>query len=113
MNNLLRKFRTRRRQAGVKKYTLHDLRRSAVTNWASRLPIHVVQKLAGHSDIKTTQTYYLFVRKEDIARAQQVQAKLLGNVHVPGATDQLLTNSASKRHFPGRRGCRPKREVPD
>ena len=108
MNNVLRKFKTRCRQAGVKEYTLHDLRRSCITNWALHLPIHVVQKLAGHSDIKTTQTYYLFVRKEDIARAQQVQAKLLGNVHVPGATDQLLTNSAQKRHFPGQRGCPPK-----
>ena len=113
MNNLLRKFRTRRHQAGVKKYTLHDLRRSAVTNWASRLPIHVVQKLAGHSDIKTTQTYYLFVREEDIDSARSAQAKLLGNVHVPGATDKLLTKSASKRRFPGKRGCQPKREALD
>ena len=108
VNNVLRKFQTRCRQAGVKKYTLHDLRRSAITNWALHLPIHVVQHLAGHSDIKTTQQYYLFIREQDIAQARQVQADTLGVLPEPDLTDPLLTHSAQKRHFPGRRGCQPK-----
>jgi integrase len=30
----------------------------AITNWAQKLPIQVVQQLAGHSDISTTRKYY-------------------------------------------------------
>ncbi|MFC1737588.1 hypothetical protein ACFL1G_00880 [Planctomycetota bacterium] len=40
---------------------MQDFRRSCITNWVRELPIHVVQKLAGHSDIKTTRLYYLSV----------------------------------------------------
>jgi len=46
-----------------------DLRRSAITNWAARLPIHVVRRLAGHSDIAATRKYYLAVRQEDVISA--------------------------------------------
>jgi len=73
--------------------TLHDLRRSCITNWAKVLPIYVVQKLAGHSDIKTTQKYYLAVQEEDLEMARQVQSKILkGNL-----TDPKLTHSGQNR----------------
>jgi integrase len=72
VNNLLRSFDTIRRQAGVKDCTLHDLRRSAITNWAQKLPIQVVQQLAGHADVSTTQKYYLAVRPEDLASAGRI-----------------------------------------
>lgn len=49
-NNLLRRFKTACRKADVALYTLHDMRRSCITNWARHLPIHVIQQLAGHSD---------------------------------------------------------------
>lgn len=55
-NNVLRRFLTLCRRAGVVPYTIHDLRRSCITNWARQLPIHVMPQLAGHSDIRTTQT---------------------------------------------------------
>ena len=42
------------------------------TNWASQLPIQVVQQLAGHSDISTTRKYYLTVRSEDMVSANKV-----------------------------------------
>jgi integrase len=54
VNNLLRRFKTICRRAGVAPYTIHDLRRSCITNWAQHLPVHVVQQLAGHSDMTTT-----------------------------------------------------------
>jgi integrase len=60
------------RKSGVRELTLHDLRRSAITNWAQSLPIQVVQRLAGHSDITTTRQYYLSVRSEDLASASDL-----------------------------------------
>ena len=95
------------------RYTLHDLRRSCITNWASHLPIHVTKQLAGHADVRTTEKYYLAVRDEDIAQAQQVQAELLGELTGPNLTDAKVTQTALKQHFPGKRGCQPKRKAPD
>jgi len=80
INNLGRDFNNLRCRAGVAECTLHDLRRSAITNWAGKLPIQVVQELAGHSDIATTRRYYLTVRSEDMVSASQVLNGVLANV---------------------------------
>jgi integrase len=103
VNNVLRRFKTLCRHAGVGPYTLHDLRRSCITNWAKQLPIHVVQQLAGHSDIQTTKQFYLSVQSEDVAKAQKIQAALLARIPQADLTDPLLTHSASKRAFSGRK----------
>ena len=76
-NNLNRDFDVVRRRASVTKCTLHDLRRSAITNWAQALPIQAVQQFAGHSNITTTKKYYLAVRKEDVEKAGTFINKLL------------------------------------
>ena len=88
VNNWLRRVKTLCRRAGVGLYTLHDLRRSCITNWARHLAIHIVKKLAGHSDIQTTQQYYLSVQEDDLEKARQVQSEILGGV----LTDPLLTH---------------------
>lgn len=93
MNNILRKFKTLCRQAKVDNYTVHDLRRSCITNLAKRLPIHVVQQLAGHGDISTTRQYYLSVQDEDVRKAQEVQNAVLGPVPAEDLTDPKLTHS--------------------
>ena len=77
VNNVMRDFNEICQQAGVAKCTLHDLRRSALTNWARHLPIHVVQQLAGHSDITTTRKYYLSVQTSDVAFAREAVNKIL------------------------------------
>jgi len=51
---------------------------------------HVVRELAGHSDIKTPQTYYLSVQEDDLAKAREVQSAILEL----DPTDQLMINSA-------------------
>ncbi|MCX5646145.1 MAG: site-specific integrase [Phycisphaerae bacterium] len=88
VNNIKRKFDGLLKKARVPPCTLHDLRRSCLTNWARELPAHVVQKLAGHSDIKTTQKYYLIVQQEDMDKARIVNARILGR----NLTDPLLTH---------------------
>jgi integrase len=77
VNNVMRDFEMICRRASIGKCTLHDLRRSALTNWARHLPIHVVQQLAGHSDIATTRKYYLSVQSSDIAFAKEAVNKIL------------------------------------
>lgn len=77
VNNVIRDFEVICRRADIPKCTLHDLRRSAITNWAQYLPIHVVQQLAGHSDIATTRKYYLSVQAADIAAAREAVKKIL------------------------------------
>jgi len=77
INNLDRNFRLLRQNSGVSYCTLHDLRRTAITNWAKKLPIQIVQQLAGHEDISTTRKYYLAVRSEDIATANKFLNQIL------------------------------------
>ncbi|MCX5635923.1 MAG: tyrosine-type recombinase/integrase, partial [Planctomycetota bacterium] len=79
VNNLRVRFNTIRRHANVAECTIHDLRRSAITNWAQKLPIQVVQTLAGHADIKTTRKYYLAVRPEDFSSASKVLKHILSD----------------------------------
>jgi hypothetical protein len=99
VNNTPRRFKTLCRRAGVREFTIHDLRRSCITNWARKLPIHVVQQLAGHADINTTRKYYLSVQDEDIRRAKKVQKALLGELP-PVTTDPKLTPRGPKARFP-------------
>lgn len=49
--------------AGVRPWAkvTHDLRKSCLTDWADRFPIHVVKRWAGHSSIATTEKFYLAV----------------------------------------------------
>jgi integrase len=88
VNNITRDFHVIRRRAEVEHCTLHDLRRSAITRWAEKLPIHKVQALAGHSNISTTQEYYLAVQEEHIKEAAQWTNEVLG---LPEMTDTILT----------------------
>jgi len=80
LNNLLKRFQRLCRRAVSRPPTLHDLRRTCITNWAGQLPIHVVQQLAGHSDMRTTQRYYLSVQPQDLDKARAIQASLLGPI---------------------------------
>ena len=92
VNNLGRRLATVRKRAKVAHFTFHDLRRTCVTNWARTLPAHVTQRLAGHSDIKTTLKYYISVQPEDLERARTVQAAILRG----GLTDPKVTHSGQK-----------------
>jgi len=103
VNNVLRRYKTICRRAGVGPYTIHDLRRSCITNWARNLPIHVVKQLAGHSDIKTTQQFYLSVQPDDLSKAKAVQGEMLKNIPQANPTDPKLTHLGQKRVFSGRK----------
>jgi len=108
VNNLLRRFQTLCRKVEVEPYTLHDLRRSCITNWARSVPMHVVQQMAGHSEMRTTRRYYLLVEAEDLERAGQAQEALLDAVPAEHLAEPELKESARQRVFPGPQGrCQP------
>jgi integrase len=100
LNNVLRKFKTLCKRAGVGKFTIHDLRRSCITNWPRKRPIQVTQQYAGHSDINTTKEYYLSVRDADAKTARREHKKLLGELKGGDPTDPKLTPKAQQTRVP-------------
>jgi integrase len=77
LNNVTRALHAICKKAKVPYYTLHDLRRSCITNWARTSPIHVVRQLAGHSNLDTTCKYYLSVPQSDIEAIRAIQDKCI------------------------------------
>ena len=57
INNLDRNFRVLRCKAGVDECVMHDLRRSAITNWAKKLPIQVVKEVTDTSSTRACRPF--------------------------------------------------------
>ena len=77
MNNVLRNFKVIQRHAtetlGAEDWvtgTVHDLRRSYGTRMADVVPMHVLMKWMGHSDISVTANYYLDVSDQHAETAR-------------------------------------------
>lgn len=75
--NFTRDFQAIRKRSGIPKCTFHDLRKSYCTNLAGSVPLHVVQELAGHADIRTTRKHYLQVRQEAVDAARRAVEEVL------------------------------------
>ena len=87
------------KRAGVERYAkpLHTLRKSCITDWASHFPAHVVKQWAGHSDLDTTDRYYLQVSESEYERAASTRM-------APDATQlptQLADNEANPANQTG------------
>jgi integrase len=66
-----RAFERVRDRAGFAGWSVYSLRHYAITMWLRRgIPVHVVQKMAGHKNLETTQHYVHFLKEdlEDAAR---------------------------------------------
>jgi len=66
-----RAFERVRDRAGLAGWSVYALRHYAITTWLRRgIPVHVVQKMAGHRNLATTQHYVHFLKAdlEDAAR---------------------------------------------
>ena len=75
--NIWRDFQSIREKAGLPKCSFHDLRKSYCTNLAGAVPLHVVQELAGHADIRTTRKHYIKVRDEQIESARRALEEVM------------------------------------
>lgn len=80
MGNIGRQIKDASNRAEIdKRITSHCLRHSFASHSLEQgVPIHVVQKLMGHSDIKTTETY-LHVSKDGITASKSPLESLLSN----------------------------------
>jgi integrase len=64
-------FKAVRDRAGLSGWSVYSLRHYAITTWLRKgIPVHVVQRMAGHRNLATTQHYvhYLKADLEDAAR---------------------------------------------
>ncbi len=64
-------FEQIRDRAGLAGWSVYSLRHYAITTWLRKgIPVHVVQKMAGHQNLSTTQHYVHFLKAdlEDAAR---------------------------------------------
>ncbi|GEM_PF-2481353 len=75
MTNIDRDIKIIRRKAKVEQYgkPLHTLRKSCITDWAKKFPMHVAQYWAGHTNITTTAKYYSQVREDDFKMAAEMR----------------------------------------
>lgn len=71
-------FRRIIQRARVAAGTFHDLRKTYLTEMAeSGLPMHWLQRLAGHSSYQTTMTYYVAIReKKMLTEARRLQGRI-------------------------------------
>ena len=65
IDNIDRDIKNTIKRAGVAQYKkpLHSMRKSCITDWAEKYPIHAVKEWAGHSSITTTEQHYLRVNE--------------------------------------------------
>lgn len=99
------------RRARVAHGTFHDLRKTYLTEMAeSGLPLHWLQKLAGHSNSQTTMNYYVTVRqKRMLTEARRLLGQIIGetgfepaNLPVPDRAlcqTELLPATIGQRAF--------------
>lgn len=75
--NVWRDFQVIRQKAGTPECSFHDLHKSYCTNLAGAVPLHVVQELAGHADIRTTRKHYVKMPNEQIDAARRALDEVL------------------------------------
>jgi len=93
MGNIARRIKEAAERCGfAKRVTSHCLRHSFATHSIENgVPIHVVQKLMGHTDIKTTERY-LHMTKDGVSAAKSPLEQLLAN---PPQREQPAESQAS------------------
>jgi integrase len=80
--------------AEVSPFVIYDFRHTRITRWAKVLPLPVVQRLAGHTDISTTMRY-VHVSDDDVRAAMAKEQEERGghtSWHTGRGTDSSTAN---------------------
>lgn len=88
LNNFARSFRLLVKRAakdapalldgkGDPAVSVHDLRRTAITNWSKVANMQTVMALAGHSNIETTRRYYAAVTEDQLDKVRGAACDLM------------------------------------
>ena len=77
--------------ADVTPFVVYDLRHTRITRWAKVLPLPVVQRLAGHTDISTTMRY-VHVNDDDVRAAMAKERGGHTSWHTGQRADAANTN---------------------
>lgn len=86
------------RRLGMRHWPVYSLRHYAITAWLrAGVPVHVVQRMAGHSNLSTTARYTHMVQG-DLERAVELFGNLL--VTVPGRVGPTVRSTAVFSGFP-------------
>ncbi|GMU33227.1 MAG: hypothetical protein AMXMBFR20_10990 [Planctomycetia bacterium] len=75
--------------------SIHDLRRSAITNWSRAVNPQTLQMLAGHDDIKTTMDFYAQTTEDQLELARAASMAAMEGEELP-RTDPGLTPEADE-----------------
>ena len=94
------------RRAGIEDLRFHDWRHEAVSRFVEAGPLHHVQEMPGHSNLKQTSTY-VNARHVDLAETMkkfdQPRAASRPAANLPVTDPRLVRNasapSGSKRHY--------------
>lgn len=69
-----------RRRVGLEGWSVYCLRHYAITSWLrAGVPVHVVQRMAGHKHLSTTQRYVHHLKQDLEEAARRIAAHGLGN----------------------------------
>lgn len=69
-------FERVRRRAGLEGWSVYCLRHYAITSWLrAGIPVHVVQKMAGHKHLSTTQRYVHFLKADLEEAARRLESR--------------------------------------
>ena len=68
------------KRAGVEGWSVYCLRHYAITSWLrASIPVHVVQRMAGHTNLSTTQRYVHFLKGDLEEAARRLPVRRAGN----------------------------------
>jgi integrase len=79
----------------VSPFVIYDFRHTRITRWAKVLPLPVVQRLAGHTDISTTMRY-VHLNDDDVRAAMAKEQEEKGR-HTSRHTEQEARPTIAKR----------------
>lgn len=90
-HGLAQAFERAMKKAGLKGWSVYCLRHYAITSWLrAGIPVHVVQRMAGHVHLSTTQRYVHFLKADLEDAARKIAARGVGDESLGANTSAAL-----------------------